>query len=88
MTSVDWLVLAVVVDSLVTMVVGWRLSRVARRETEKAAETVRPAIVDEVQKAIAMLLPVVAARVAQAVQPLPPPPPPVQRPELKAIEKD
>lgn len=60
---------AVIVDSIVTAYVGWRLNRTARRETAKAAETVKPAIQAELQTAVVTLLPALAARIAEIVRP-------------------
>ena len=63
---------AVIVDSIVTVIVGTRLIHTAKRETAKAAETVKPAIQKELQNALVTLLPAVVSRVAELVKPPPP----------------
>ena len=62
---------AVIVDSIVTVIVGTRLIHTAKRETAKAAETVKPAIQKELQNALVTLLPAVVSRVAELVKPPP-----------------
>jgi hypothetical protein len=57
MNTTDWAVIAVIIDSIVTCFVGWRLNRTARQEATKAAKTVQPVIVEEINKAITTLLP-------------------------------
>jgi hypothetical protein len=71
MTPTYWLVTAVIIDSFVTMVVGWRLSKVARKETAKAAENVKAplqaVIQEELARSISIIIPVLAAKVAEMI---------------------
>lgn len=68
-TSTDILTVSVVFDSLVTMTVGWRLGKRAHKETTRAAETIKPAIQEELANAITMILPAVIERVVDLIKP-------------------
>lgn len=52
-------VAAVIVDSIVTVFVGWRLNKTARQETARAVEKVKPALKAEMEKAAVILIPLV-----------------------------
>lgn len=58
-TGTDWLVIAVIIDSAVTLFVGWRLERAAKIHTAKAAESVKPVIDNSISAAIAQTIPLV-----------------------------
>ena len=64
-TATDAATAAVILDSVVTSFVGWRLTKVAKRETLQAAENVKPAIQQELSRAVATLIPVVVAKVGE-----------------------
>lgn len=50
---------AVIIDSIVTLYVGWRLNRTARQEAVKAAETVKPVLQKELETAALILIPLI-----------------------------
>lgn len=58
-------VAAVILDSFVTCFVGWRLNRTARKETAKAAESVKPALNEAIGQAVITLLPVLTETIKQ-----------------------
>lgn len=55
-----WAAAAVIIDSIVTIGVGWRLNKTARQETANALEQVKPALQEELGKAAVMLIPLLA----------------------------
>lgn len=50
---------AVIIDSIVTIIVGWRLNRTAKRETSNALEQVKPALRTELENAATLLIPLI-----------------------------
>jgi len=59
--AIDLAVAAVLVDSAVTAAVGRALITAAHREATRAAESVRPALDDAVDQALARVVPVLLA---------------------------
>lgn len=59
---------AVIVDSIVTLYVGWRLNRTARQETAKAADTVKPVLKAEMEKAALVLIPLVISELQKLLE--------------------
>lgn len=62
---INWAAAAVIIDSIVTCFVGWRLNKTARNETAKAAETVKPALNQAISEAVVTLLPVLTNIIQQ-----------------------
>ena len=65
---INWAAAAVIIDSIVTCFVGWRLNRTARRETAKAAETVKPALNQALTETVMNLLPVLSETIKQHLE--------------------
>lgn len=68
-TATDWAAAAVGVDSVVTLWVGSRLTKTAKRETAKAAENVKPAIQQELSLAVVRLVPVIVQKLTEVLRP-------------------
>lgn len=62
---INWAATAVIIDSIVTCFVGWKLNKTARRETMKAAETVKPALNEALGQAVVTLLPIITETIKQ-----------------------
>lgn len=58
-------VAAVIVDSIVTVIVGWRLTKIAKRETANAVATVTPALQTELANAGIQLIPVIVKQIKE-----------------------
>lgn len=58
-------VAAVIIDSVVTIVVGYRLTKVARKETERAADSLKPVLEKELANAALLLMPIVIEQLKQ-----------------------
>ena len=67
MSATVYLVIAVIIDSLVTLFVGWRLERAARRPTANAVDTIKPAMDNSISSAIANAIPLVVKLLEEKV---------------------
>ena len=78
-------VAAVIVDSIVTILVGRALIRTAHRETEQAAANVAPAIGTLLTEQVVSLLPTLTGLVKAEIEHLTPKPPPPGGPTRKEL---
>lgn len=60
-------VAAVIIDSMVTVFVGWKLTKTARTETASAVEKIKPALQTELGNAALILIPLIVAELKKHI---------------------